>query len=170
MSHADLEHTIRELVTPIAESMNLFVYDVEVVPGQGSGMVRVLLERLTAEDEGSGVNVDELTKASRELGYILDVEDPVPFAYRLEVSSPGVERKLRTEEHFEAALGEEVRVILRQPTEDQRSVLEGELLAGEEPDEWAVRDSKGVVRAFPIRHVKKAHTRFDFEKSKQKKK
>lgn len=165
-SPANLEQTIRTLAEPIAESLGLFVYDVEVVPGKGAGLVRVVVERLIADDAGTGVNVDEITNVSRELSYILDVEDPIVAEYRLEVSSPGIEKKLRTMQHFQSALGEEVRVILRQPTADQRSVLEGLLVASDDENEMAVEDSKGVARSFPVRHVKKAHTRFDFDASK----
>lgn len=165
-SPANIEHTIRTLAEPIADSLGLFVYDVEVVPGKGAGLVRVVVERLVANEAGTGVNVDEITNVSRELSYILDVEDPIAAEYRLEVSSPGIEKKLRTMAHFESALGEDVRVILRQPTEDQRSVLEGVLVTSDDDHEMAVKDTKGVTRSFPVRHVKKAHTRFDFDASK----
>lgn len=159
----ETESAIRDLAEPIASSLGLFVYDVEVISGQGSGMIRVVVERLASDEDGAGVTIEELTNMSRELSYMLDVEDPVAFSYRLEVSSPGVERKLRTEEHFLAAIGEEVRVILRQPTPDRHSVLEGTLVATDGDAEMAVEDEKGTVRAFPIRHVKKAHTRYDFD-------
>ncbi|MCE2511093.1 MAG: ribosome maturation factor RimP [Acidimicrobiia bacterium] len=91
---------VRELVAPLAEAVSVDLYDVE----HNGGVVRVLV------DADGGINLDAIAGLSRAISRALDEHDPIPGRYTLEVSSPGLERPLRTPEHFRRAAGSEVRV------------------------------------------------------------
>lgn len=97
------------------------VFDLEVRPG----LVRVLLDR------PGGVDVETLARANRLISASLDGADPVPGRYTLEVSSPGLERRLRTPEHFRRYVGETVKVKTRPGTPGDRRVA-GRLVAADE--------------------------------------
>lgn len=91
---------VRALVEPMLEHRGLDLYDIEFDKG-----------RLRVSVDGSdGLPVDALTDLTRELSRALDDEDPVPGRYTLEVSSPGLERRLRRPEHFRRAVGDQVTV------------------------------------------------------------
>jgi ribosome maturation factor RimP len=90
-----------EAVAPVVEALGLELVDIELRPG----LVRVVVDR------DGGVDLDSISKATREVSTFLDAHDPVPSGrYTLEVSSPGLERPLRTPEQFARAVGEEVTV------------------------------------------------------------
>lgn len=123
--------SIRELAEPIAARAGLEVWDVEV----GGGVVRVLLDR--SPDNGSdGVDLDALADASRALSARLDEHDElVPGGrYHLEVSSPGIERNLRTVSHYLRYQGAEVAVKLKAANTAAGGVrrLRGTLTAADE--------------------------------------
>ena len=85
-------------ITPLLGSIGLELYDLEV----SSGAIRVTVTR------DGGVDLDALAAANTTLSRFLDDHDPMPGRYTLEVSSPGLERRLRTQAHFEGAVGEAV--------------------------------------------------------------
>jgi ribosome maturation factor RimP len=91
---------VRALVEPVLASEGLELFDCEVKPG---------LLRVTV-DGPAGVDVDRLGQLSQRLSRLLDERDPIPGRYTLEVTSPGLERPLRTPEHFRRAVGELVTV------------------------------------------------------------
>lgn len=97
---------VRELVAPVASDLDLDVYDVE----QRGGTLRVTLDT-PAGSEG-GVTLDKLALASRLVSRQLDEHDPVPGRYTLEVTSPGLERALRTAAHFQREVGKVIAVRL----------------------------------------------------------
>ncbi|MGH7898692.1 MAG: ribosome maturation factor RimP, partial [Candidatus Binatia bacterium] len=104
-----------ELVEPVLMERGLELVDVEQrAEGRGQ-VVRLLVDR-----EG-GVDLDELSRLSRELSDLLDVEEPLPGSYTLEVSSPGINRPLRKTEHFVRYIGKKVRVRSREPGGGQRN-------------------------------------------------
>src|SRR4051812_44088833 len=94
---------IQAELTPIVESLGLSVYDVTLTGGDRPTLA-VLIDRASAH----GVDLDELETATRTLSAALDAMDPVHGRYLLEVSSPGLERPLRTADHFASAVGEVV--------------------------------------------------------------
>ncbi len=118
MSVAD---TVTELLSPVIETLGVELIDVEWV---GSSL-RVVV------DEGPGITTDRLTEVNRLISPILDQHDPVPGRYTLEVSSPGVERKLTRPLHFTRAVGEDVIVKLEPGHEPRR--VKGHL-SGFDPD------------------------------------
>jgi ribosome maturation factor RimP len=109
------------VLSPLLAAHGLELVDLEV----RSGLVRVTVDR-----EG-GIDLDSLASANRTVSAALDEIDPMPGRYALEVSSPGVERRLRTPEHFGRALGETVSVRTLPGTGDVRRV-QGRLSAADE--------------------------------------
>jgi ribosome maturation factor RimP len=91
--------------TPLLDSAGLKLYDVETAPGA----IRVTVTR------PGGVDLDALADASSSLSRWLDEHDPMPGHYTLEVSSPGLERRLRTPEHFAGAVGEAITLRITPP-------------------------------------------------------
>ena len=125
----DLETPLRSLLA----SLGLELYDLELV----KGTLNVVVNR------AGGVDLDSLTKANRAISEWLDLNDPIEGRFTLDVSSPGLERRLRTAEHFRSAMGEVV--TLREHRDGQPTRrLEGPLLAVSDEtvtleDAWAGR-------------------------------
>lgn len=109
----------------ILADMGLECLGIEFQPSQGQSLLRVYLDV-----EGREVTVDDCEAASRELSAMLDVEDPIPGNYVLEVSSPGIDRPLFSAAQFARVLGQEVKVVLKAPLEGRRR-LRGKLASVE---------------------------------------
>ncbi len=121
---------------PVVSAANLELIDVEIRPG-------VLLVTV---DRAGGVDLEALTDANRAVSGVLDDLDPIPGRYALEVSSPGVERRLRTPAHFVKAIGETVTVKTRPQVPGDRR-LRGELVAADDEGlVLAVEGSDGQMR------------------------
>lgn len=110
---------IWELTIPLAQAEGMEIVDIEF-RYEGSRGGRVL--RLYVDKEG-GPNVDDLSRVSRQLSEVLDVQDTIDGAYTLEVSSPGINRPLRKPEHFSRFIGKRIRVRTRDLIEGRRSFL-----------------------------------------------
>jgi ribosome maturation factor RimP len=113
--------------TDVLTDQGLECLGVEFSPSQGQSTLRVYLDVLD-HAEGREVTLDDCEAASRELSAMLDVEDPIPGHYVLEVSSPGIDRPLFTAEQFARVVGQEVKVLLKAPIEGRRR-LRGKLAA-----------------------------------------
>ncbi|CAN5410379.1 hypothetical protein BH23ACT3_BH23ACT3_18510 [soil metagenome] len=113
---------VRSLVAPIAADLDLDLYDVE----QRGGTLRVTLD--TPPGSPGGIELDKLALATRLVSRELDHEDPVPGRYTLEVTSPGVERTLRTPAHFQREIGKTVNIRLADVGGEKRRI-EGVLVA-----------------------------------------
>jgi ribosome maturation factor RimP len=107
---------VRDLVVPIATDLGLDVYDIE----QRGGTLRITLD--TPRGADAGVTLDVLSLASRLMSKELDQHDPIPSRYTLEVTSPGVERALRTPAHFQREVGKVVAIRLANVEAEQRRV------------------------------------------------
>ncbi len=104
--------TLTNALSPILQARGLDLVDVEMHGAQLTVFV----------DREGGINLDELGEATRDVSAALDDIDPIPGRYTLSVSSPGLERRLRTPEHFARALGETVTVRIHSGTADVRRV------------------------------------------------
>ena len=118
----------------ILVDLGLECVGVEFTPSHGQSTLRVYVDLL---DKGDGdaaerreVGIEDCESASRELSALLDVEDPVPGHYVLEVSSPGLDRPLFTAEQFAKVNGQEVKVLLKAPIDGRRR-LRGKLISVE---------------------------------------
>ncbi|MBS0389356.1 MAG: ribosome maturation factor RimP, partial [Proteobacteria bacterium] len=92
---AGLREKLIGLVEPLLANLGYELVDLEMSVGHGAGLLRVYIDR------AAGVGIEDCEKVSREISALLDVHDPIPGAYRLEVSTPGLDRVLRTPAHFE---------------------------------------------------------------------
>lgn len=101
-----LRERLVELIAPVVRDHDAELVDVELVGVPNSRTVRVLVHR------DPGASVDLCAAVSREVADLLDVEDPIPGRYRLEVTSPGVHRPLQTEADYRRAQGRLVKVVL----------------------------------------------------------
>jgi ribosome maturation factor RimP len=129
----ELRERLIGLVEPMLASLGYELVDVEYVAGRSHATLRVFIDwpggvapatLVTEGDEENrsfeGIGVDDCEKVSRELSALLDVEDPIPLAYSLEVSSPGLDRILRTPAHYARFTGERVHVELKLPRDGRR--------------------------------------------------
>jgi ribosome maturation factor RimP len=118
---------IEDVVTPIAKALGIELVEIEC-HGRGTGtIVRVTI------DKPGGVRIDDCEQLHQSLSRALDVADPVPHAYRLEVSSPGLDRPLKNRQDFQRALGKLVHVTLLKPLKGE-SVVVGRLSAVKDED------------------------------------
>ncbi len=140
---------VRALVAPVASDLGLDIYDLE----HRGGILRVTLDTPAGTD--AGVTLDDLALASRLISRQLDEEDPVPGRYTLEVTSPGIERTLRTPAHFQRELGKQVAVRLSDVSAAERRVNGTLVAADEDGATIRVEGPEGPVE----RHV--AYTQID---------
>jgi ribosome maturation factor RimP len=118
---------VREIANRVAASSGLEVVDVEFLGGGNARMLRVFLDKAAAgADPLAGVTHQDCANFSREFGTILDVEDVMPGSYTLEVSSPGLDRKLIKPADFVRFAGSRLKVMTRQPVNNTRH-FEGRL-------------------------------------------
>ncbi|HXJ85383.1 MAG TPA: ribosome maturation factor RimP [Candidatus Binatia bacterium] len=112
---------VRAIADRVAASSGLEVLDVEVLGGGKARMLRVFLDRPAAgNDPLAGVTHEDCANFSREFGTILDVEDVMPGSYTLEVSSPGLDRKLVKPTDFARFVGSRVKLTTREPVNNNR--------------------------------------------------
>ncbi len=151
----NIAETVRGLVEPVAQAEGLVLWDVEFVR---EGARRVL--RVTIDTE-EGVTIDDCERLHRAIDPVLDEADPIEGAYDLEVSSPGVERELRTDFHLDACEGWDVELRLFAPV-DGKKVFTGVLAGRNEAGDILLDEGDGALRAFARASVAKIKTVFDF--------
>ena len=118
---------VREIADRVAASNGLEVLDIEFLGGGKARMLRVFLDKPAAgNDPLAGVTHQDCANFSREFGTILDVEDVMPGSYTLEVSSPGLDRKLVKAADFSRFTGSRLKLTTRQPVNNTRH-FEGRL-------------------------------------------
>jgi len=154
-----MQETVTERVWQLAEPLvtqeGLEIVDVEFRRENRGLVLRFYLDRAAGV---GGVSLDELTRVSRQLGDLLDVHDAVPGSYNLEVSSPGINRRLRRPEHFRRYIGKRVRVRTAEPLDGRRSFVG--LLEAVTTDGVVVRDT---VAAYSIRFAEIAQANYEAE-------
>lgn len=114
---------VEKIAVPIAEKLGLLIWDIEFVKEGSTYFLRFYIDR-----EG-GVGIDDCEAFSRAIDPELDKADPVEQSYCLEVSSPGIERELKKDWHFQKYIGANIKVRLIRPDEKGRRDLEGKLAA-----------------------------------------
>ena len=141
---------IREIAGRVAQSSGLELVDVELHGGGKARMLRIYI------DKPGGVTHEDCANFSRETGTILDVEDAVPGgSYTLEVSSPGLDRKLSTPDDFERYVGSVVKVTTREPVNGDRH-FEGRLRAFQDTRLWIeLSEGKKSKKHEPPRQAQK---------------
>lgn len=138
----DKERLIERL-QPAVAALGFEILDLDAHVGR-RGLLRIFIDR------EAGVTLDDCERVSEQLGAWLDVEDPLPGSYVLEVSSPGFDRRLRTLAHFERFRGEIARVELKQARGDRRR-FKGRI-AGVEKDE-VLLEADGELWRLPLDEI-----------------
>ena len=133
-----------KLLEPAVERLGYELADLEVRLGGKGGLIRVFI------DKPEGIDLDDCEKVSLAVSALLDVEDPVPGNYNLEVSSPGLDRKLTKVEHFQRFAGETVKVQMRFPIEGRRR-FRGILVSSDE--ENIVVQVDGESLSLPLKTI-----------------
>jgi ribosome maturation factor RimP len=145
---------IEEIVQRVAASDGIEVVEVEFKGSGGNQLLRISI------DKPQGVSHADCEMISHQVGTILDVEDIVPGHYTLEVSSPGVERKLLKPTVYIRFQGKKAKIVLRQPVENQRH-WEGKL-AGLEESTVSLEVGADRVLRFPLSQVERANLKFEW--------
>lgn len=122
---ATLRERLIVLIEPLLGRLGYELVELEYAAGRSNAVVRLFIDR------PEGISIEDCEKVSRETAALLDVEDPIPTAYTLEVSSPGFDRVLRTPAHFARFVGERVFVELRAPRDGRRRYT-GTLVAADD--------------------------------------
>lgn len=110
-----MQEQLDNLINSVVTGLGFQMWGYEYRPHSESALLRIFIE-----NEG-GVSIDHCTKVSRQIGAALDVEDIIPVAYILEVSSPGIDRVLFTPEQYASYVGDAVKVRTRSPIEGRRN-------------------------------------------------
>jgi ribosome maturation factor RimP len=129
------------LLEPTIERLGYELSDLEVKLGGRGGVVRIFI------DHSDGIGLEDCEKVSLAVSALLDVEDPLPGQYNLEVSSPGLDRKLTKIEHFQRFTGETVKVQMRFPIEGRKR-FRGTLVSSN--DEKIVVEVDGEPHSLPM--------------------
>ena len=147
----DTTSRVRDLVAPLVTAAGARLYDIEFTRG---------ILRVTVDRDG-GVDMGTIGSLTRDISRLLDESDPVAGSFTLEVSSPGVERALRTPEHFEGAVGESVSIKIRSGVEGDRRVT-GTLAVAGETTITVQPDDGSEARTLAYVDVERARTVFEW--------
>lgn len=152
---------IRELAATTAAGHGLELFDVTYGRESGRNVLRVVLDRpgpsATAEDS---VSIAHCAKVSEELSAVLDVEDVVPAEYTLEVSSPGLDRPLRSRVDYERFAGRFAKIVTAEPVSKQ-TAFAGHL-RGVDGDDVLFEAVGGKLQRLPLRVIKRARLEVEF--------
>lgn len=150
-----IESELESLARTVAESLGLELYDLVFRRSGPRWKLQVFLDR-----PGGHVGLDDCEQVSRQLSRELDLADPIPHAYDLEVSSPGMDRPLRLPAHWKKAEGQQVKVRLREPSGKVQTFVARVLAA--DAATARVEDEDGAAREIPFDAVVSARIRPDW--------
>jgi len=148
--------SVTAMVSPILDDLGLELYDMEF----SGGVLKVTID--TPAGREAGVDIDQISRVNRLLGRELDHNDVVPGRYTLEVSSPGLERNLRTPHHFQREVGKDVSIRLVAEHEGQRRFAGALVAATDATATVRVTDTAQSVE-IPLALIEKAKTVFVWE-------
>ncbi len=149
-----LNERLLKVAEPVVEGFGLELVDLACAVSSGHSVLRVFI------DKPGGVTIDDCAVVSRELGAVLDIEDPVPGRYSLEVSSPGLDRPLKREKDFLRFLGRLVKITTIEPLEG-RSHFKVHLIALHD-GVLKVRDETDTELAINMDNIRKANLVAEF--------
>lgn len=151
---SNITSQLEEIITPVVNALGFELWGLEFSAHKKNVLLRVYI------DKDEGINVDDCALASRQISSVLDVEDPITSKYILEVSSPGLDRKLFKPNHFVSYAGHQVQLKLFIAYEGQRNFTG--LLKGLEDDEVIVQIDEEEF-CFPLETIEKARVKPVFE-------
>ena len=136
------------LIEPVVTGLGYEVVDIEFRPHPRDGLLRIFI------DQPSGIQMEDCELVSRQLSAMIDVEDPIPGHFYLEVSSPGLDRPLRKAEDFEKFTGEIVKIRLSMPNIEGQRNFTGKLLGLKDND--VLLEVDGETKYLPLGGIDKA--------------
>jgi ribosome maturation factor RimP len=152
---------LRAIAERVAASRGLEIWDIQSRREATGHVVRVFIDRpgpaATAEES---VSIEDCEQVNREISTILDVEDPLPFSYTLEVSSPGLDRPLREVADYRRFTGRLAKVVVSEPVDNQKA-FEGRL-RGVEQDEVLLEAPNGRMHRLPVRLITRGRLDVEF--------
>ena len=140
---------IWSLIEPVVEGMGYEVVDIEFRPHPTDGLLRIYI------DKSGGIQLEDCEAVSKQVSGVLDVEDPIPGQFNLEVSSPGLERPLRKQQDFVRFAGEKVKIKLSVPTLEGQRNFTGKLIGMQ--DDEVVLQMDNETHYLPLDSIDKAH-------------
>jgi ribosome maturation factor RimP len=146
---------VRDLAEAVTRRRQLSLWDVEMAGQPGRSIVRVFVE-----SNNGGIDLDTVAEVAEEISRGLDLKDPIPGAYTLEVSSPGLERTLRSAEHFTRSVGDKVTIKTKERLFANSHRLDGVIV---DADAAKVRLNVGAEEIdVPLDGIKSARTVFEW--------
>lgn len=129
-----IKERLDSLIEPVVTALGCELWGIEFLPRGGHSLLKIYI------DSKDGVKITDCERVSRQVSSLLDVEDAVQGKYTLEVSSPGIDRRLFNLSQYPEFIGEEVKIVLHLPFEGRRRFT-GQL-CGIENDEVIIRDQQ----------------------------
>jgi ribosome maturation factor RimP len=158
---ADIVQLVRTIAAGVAATLGLEIFDVQFRREAGGMVLRIQVDRpgpaATAEDS---VSIEDCARVSRDLSAVLDVEDAVPSAYILEVSSPGLDRPLRKPDDYRRFAGRRAKVVMREAIDGQR-FFKGRL-AGLDEHDVLIDTDDGRRHRVPLTVITRANLEVEF--------
>ena len=145
---AKFEQKLTDMLRPAVEETGKELLGIEFISAGNNSVLRLFI------DHENGINVDDCAEVSRQVGAILDVEDPISSEYNLEVSSPGIDKPLFEMAHFQTVIGETINVKLSMPLNGRRK-FKGTLVAIE--NDTLIVEVDGIEHELIINNVDKAN-------------
>jgi ribosome maturation factor RimP len=155
----NLTRQIEAGALPLLGSLGYELADLELVKEGTNWYLRFYIDRL---DQAEGVDIDDCQRASEALSAWLDETDPIPQAYFLEVSSPGIERRLKTDKDFLRFAGRRVKISFYAPWEGQKSLVG--VLGQTDESRLSLTPEGGGLLAIPREKIAKVHLYWDGNK------
>lgn len=153
MTKEELLIRLEELIKPYLKAQGVELVEVEFTqPRRGRATLRLFV------DQEGGITLEEITRVSRVVGELLDVHDFISASYNLEVSSPGLTRKLKETRDYERYAGRLVRLTTKGPWQGKQ-VHRG-ILQGLENEEVCLKEENALMR-IPLKEIAKARLDFD---------
>jgi ribosome maturation factor RimP len=161
LAAANVVERVRMVAARAAETHSLEIFDVQYRREAGGMVLRVQIDRpgsaATAEDS---VSVEDCARVSRDLSALLDVEDVLPVAYTLEVSSPGLDRPLRQADDYRRFTGRQAKIVMREKVDGQ-AFFRGRL-GGLDNNEVIIDGEDGRRHRVPISVITRANLEVEF--------
>jgi ribosome maturation factor RimP len=152
---------IRAIAERVAASRGLEIWDLQSRREAGGHVVRVFIDRPgPAATPEESVSIEDCEQVNREISTILDVEDPLPFAYTLEVSSPGLDRPLRGADDYRRFAGRLAKIVVSEPVDNQKA-FEGRL-HGVDRDDVLLEAPNGRRHRLPMRLITRGRLEVEF--------
>jgi ribosome maturation factor RimP len=152
---------LKAIAERVAASHGLEIWDIQSRREATGHVVRVFIDRPgPAATPEESVSIEDCAQVNRELSTILDVEDPLPFSYTLEVSSPGLDRPLRSVEDYRRFAGRLAKLVVSEPVDNQKA-FEGRL-RGLEQDVVLLEAPNGRTHRLPLRLITRGRLDVEF--------